>query len=298
MNTNFNEYVRDIFNSKHALVRSFFHPLSDEEYEQAEIEPWKEKGSPHLLVATSGLREAETNSLYIWFDNITYGSAKCVLARFDLDTFDENKSTPTSACFAPVGVSTAVYQDAAGQRPVVIVIPDYEDSDGKRTVVWSKVIPSDDLVTFPYTPTLTDKCAEISSGKKMVAAIDDLAAYAKKLHRESCLPMGMHKSREINPKHAGFETLYMRAGWYRIGRDQHLSLVISSISIKEDMQNCGLFDSLLHNVDSIARKYGYEFVAVENVLNPVLERHLAKDGFTSNGDTPPVMYRAVPSTRL
>ena len=37
MNTNFNEYVRDIFNSKHALVRSFFHPLSDEEYEQAEI---------------------------------------------------------------------------------------------------------------------------------------------------------------------------------------------------------------------------------------------------------------------
>lgn len=299
MNTNFNDYVRDIFNSKNAVVRSFFHPLSGEEYEQADIEPWKEKGSPHLLVAASGLSVPETNSLYIWFDNITYGSAKCVLARFDLDTFNENKSAPTSACFSPVGVSTAVYQDEAGQRPVVIVIPDYEDSDGNRAVVWSKVIPEDSLITFPYTPTAcVDKVTEISSGKKMVAAIDYLAAYAKNLLRESCLPMGMHKSREIVPKHHGFETLYMRAGWYRIGRDQHMSLVISSVSIKEDMQNCGLFDSLVHNVDAIARKYGYEFVAVENVLNPVLERHLAKEGFTSNGDTPPVMYRAVPSTKL
>lgn len=298
MNTNFNEYVQRIFNSKNALVRSFWHSLSDEEYAQAEIEPWKEQGSPHLLVATSGLRVPETNSLYIWFDNITYGSAKCVLARFDLDTFDENKSTPTEACFSPVGVSTAVYQDVAGQRPVVIVIPDYEDSDGNRTVVWSKVIPSNDLVTFPYTQTPTDKFAGNFSGKKMYAAIDELAAYAKDLLRESCLPIGMHKSREIEPKHNGFESLYMRAGWYRIGRGPHMSLVVSSISIAEVMQKCGLFDLLLDNVDAIARKHGYEFVAVENVLNPVLESHLAKEGFTSNGDTPPVMYRAVSTVKL
>ena len=148
MNTKFNDYARTLLATTFP-VRSFFgtltaeHPLMDHTV-------WLKEGSPHMLVAAIGLPVKETNSFYVWFDNIAYGNYKCVVCRFDLDTFNPNTSVPTDGAIAPVGEATFLFDNANDPRPTHIVFPEYEDSrNDTRRVLWSKIQPADIMQLFP-----------------------------------------------------------------------------------------------------------------------------------------------------
>ena len=148
MNKKLNAYVRTVLSTDFP-VQSFFGTLTDS-HPMMDHKRWQEAGSPHLLVAACGLPVKETNSLYIWFDNMSYGNHKCLACRFDLDTFNPKTSAPTDACIAPVGEATFLFDNVNDARPSYLVFPEYEDmSANTRRILWSKICPAEGIMTFP-----------------------------------------------------------------------------------------------------------------------------------------------------
>lgn len=145
MNTNLNASAKAALCVNYPVL-CFWTPAEAEAHN--DVNAWESAGRPHVLAATSAVKCEETNSYYVWFDNYICGSKSCILARFDLDTFDKAMSEPTAVCIAPVGETTEIY-DEKGSYPYMFVYPQYDTAGIKnRTVLWSRVIDTENVITL------------------------------------------------------------------------------------------------------------------------------------------------------
>ena len=117
---------------------------------------------------------------------------------------------------------------------------------------------------------------------KVRDSISELAVTVMDAYKNRRLQLYKHSSVEIAGKPEGLTSLYMRAGWYHVGGTHSLAIVISSVAIESNFQHKGTFDIILASTIEIAKANQYEFVVVENCVNPEFALALERRGFERN----------------
>lgn len=69
------------------------------------------------------------------------------------------------------------------------------------------------------------------------------------------------------------------------------NLQIANVTVDEEHQQQGHFTRFLHEAESYAKEHEYAAVYVENVINPVLEKFLTKQGYEKIQQTRRVCLR-------
>lgn len=86
--------------------------------------------------------------------------------------------------------------------------------------------------------------------------------------------------------------VYVRKASHVISGDVPRCFDIASITVGEEHRGKGLFSSWLDYVEATLRGGEYEFIYVENVLNPLLLEFLRRRGYQQTGEMT-CMFKAI-----